>query len=244
MRNILSIITVSLFLSLSGSGCNTIVKPKLNLMVVAGGHNFDTLEFVEMFRDFSNFTFDTVMQPRANRMIAEGKADLYDVLVFYDMWPDLDSAEKAGYYRLLDRGKGMVFLHHSIVSYQDWDEFQNIIGGKYWKPAPGLDSTRFSGYAHDLDLDIQVVRSDHPVTRGVKNFSIRDEGYSNISTKSDAMLVLRTEHPECSENIGWVNTYGNSMIVYLMLGHDKNAYQNEQYRTLLKNAIIFVNKQK
>ena len=117
MRNILTVIAFIFFLSLSGSGCNTIIKPKLSLMVVAGGHGFDTLEFIEMFSDFSNFTFDTVMQPRANRMIAEGKADKYDVLVFYDMWPDLDSAAKAGYYRLLDRGKGMVFLHHSLVPF-------------------------------------------------------------------------------------------------------------------------------
>lgn len=244
MRNIRALISFIVFLSFLISGCNTVIKPKLNLMVVAGGHSFDTLEFVQMFRDLSDFTFDTVMQPRANRMIAEGKVDKYDVLVFYDMWPSIDPEAKAGYYKLLEKGKGMVFLHHSIVSYQDWDEFHDILGGKYWSPDPNLDSSRYSSYAHDLDLEIKVVRSDHPVTRFVKDFSIRDEGYGNISMKSDAMVVLSTDHPECSKNVGWVNTYGNSMIVYLMLGHDKNAYQNEQFRTLVKNSIIFVNKQK
>ncbi len=213
-------------------------------MVVAGGHSFDTVEFVDMFKSFSKYTFDTIMQPRANRMIAEGRVGEYDLIVFYDMWPEIDSVTKAAYYNLLGSGKGMVFLHHSLASYQDWPEFQNITGGRYISQEASIDSGSWSTYKHDLDLEIKVTRSDHPVTRNVNDFTIHDEAYGNIFMKSDAMVVLTTDHPDCYKNVGWVNTYGNSMIVYLMPGHDKNAYANEQYRSLLRNSMVFVNKQK
>jgi hypothetical protein len=227
-----------------GGGCVNITEPKLNILVIAGGHSFDTTEFVNMFSSFPKYTFDTLMQPGANRLISSGEVDQYDVLVFYDMWSEIDSTEMEGYYRLLEKGKGMVFLHHSLASYQNWDEYKNIIGGKYIGETDGADSVLLSRYMHDLDLNVKISRADHPVVRNLEEFTIHDEAYNNIWIKKNAMIVLSTDHPESSESIAWVNTYGNSMIVYIMLGHDKNAYENESFKRLLRNAMVFVNKQK
>jgi type 1 glutamine amidotransferase len=224
-------------------GCNVNTGKQLNVMVVAGGHSFDTTEFVEMFSAVEEITFDTVMQPRANRMIAAGETGQYNVIVFYDMWPEADSAVRAGYQRLLDSGIGMVFLHHALAGYQQWFEFANIIGGKYHTPASYADSSMYSTFQHDIEMDVNVVRSDHPVTRGVQDFSILDEGYGNIEVKNDVMAILTTDHPAASEKIGWVTTYRNSKIVYLMLGHDKNAYANENFQRLVANSIDFVYRQ-
>ncbi len=226
-----------------GTGCHSKPEDKLSVMVVAGGHSFDTLEFVKMFDSFSEFNIDTVMQPRANRLIGSDAVDDYDIIVFYDMWNGIDSTEKAGYYRLLDRGIGMVFLHHSLAGNQHWDEFIRIIGGKYHTPKSNVDSSRYSTYRHDIEINIQITRSDHPVTRNMADFTILDEGYDNIEMKDDVMVILKTDHQDCAENVGWVNTYGNSRIVYLMQGHDKHAFANEHYRTLLKNAMRFVYRQ-
>lgn len=212
-------------------------------MVVAGGHSFDTVEFVEMFHSFSEFTFDTVMQPKANRLIGGNAVDGYDVIVFYDMWKDIDSIEIAGYYRLLDRGVGMVFLHHSLAGNQDWAEFSNIIGGKYHNPHSTVDSSRYSTYSHDIEIAMSIPRRDHPVTRNMEDFILLDEGYNNIEVKDDVMVILKADHADCSDVTGWVNTYQNSRIVYLMQGHGKHAYSNENYRTLLKNSINFVYRQ-
>ena len=232
---------ISLFLLTAiGNGCNSAPDDKLSVMVVAGGHSFDTLEFVEMFDSYFEFDIDTVMQPRANRLIGSDAVDDYDIIVFYDMWNSIDSTEKAGYYRLLDRGIGMVFLHHALGGYQQWDEFSKIIGGKYYMPGRNVDSSRYSTYKHDIEINIQVIRSDHPVTRNMADFTILDEGYGNIEVKDDVMVILKTDHEDCSENVGWFNTYGNSRIVYLMQGHDKHSYADENFITLLTNAMRFV----
>jgi len=225
------------------NGCNINTGKQLNVMVVAGGHSFDTTEFVEMFSAMDKITFDTVMQPRANRMIATGATGQYDVIVFYDMWPEADSAVRAGYQRLLERGIGMVFLHHALAGYQQWVEYANIIGGKYHTPKSYVDSSMYSSFQHDIEMDVTVVRSDHPVTRGEQDFSILDEGYGNIEVKNDVMVILTTDHPAASEKIGWVTTYRNSKLVYLMPGHDKQAYTNPNYRKLVANSIDFVYRQ-
>lgn len=224
-------------------GCNINTGKQMNVMVVAGGHGFDTTEFVDMFDAVEKITFDTIMQPRANRMIAAGETGRYDVIVFYDMWPEADSAVRAGYQQLLVKGIGMVFLHHSLAGYQQWVEFANIIGGKYHSPKSYVDSSRYSNYKHDIEMNIKVLRSDHPVTRGMKDFTILDEGYGNIEVKSDVMVILTTDHPAASEKIGWTTTYKNSKIVYLMLGHDRHAFENENYRKLIANSIDYVYRQ-
>ena len=243
MKSVLHTFSLLVLLALIGAGCKINPAPKLSVLVVAGGHSFDTVEFVEMFDSFSEFTVDTVMQPKANRLIGSNAIDDYDVLVFYDMWNGADSIERAGYYRLLDRGIGMVFLHHSLAGNQQWDEFSTIIGGKYHTHRSNVDSSRYSTYKHDIEIDMKIPRRDHPVTRNMEDFTILDEGYNNIEMKGDVMVILKADHAECSENAGWVNTYGNSRIVYLMPGHDKHAFTNESYMTLLKNSIKFVYRQ-
>lgn len=242
MKNMLRLIFIGTILLFAIRDCRNYRNTKANVMVVAGGHSFDTTEFVEMLRSFSDYHVDTIMQPKANQMIANGEVDTYDVLVFYDMWSAINKREKAGFHRLLDNGMGIVFLHHSIASYQDWNEYTEIVGGKYHESGSTDDSTMYSTFMHDLDLYVKCSKTDHPVIRNIPDFNIHDEGYGNLEIKKDIRVLLTTMHPECSDTIGWVNTYKNSSIVYLMPGHDKQAYSNEQYRNLIKNAIAFVRK--
>ncbi|MDA3823236.1 MAG: ThuA domain-containing protein, partial [Bacteroidales bacterium] len=235
MKNFFLLIFTVLILSGTSYGCNTKVPAEkvAEVMIIAGGHGFDTLEFVDMFNSITEINFHIVMQPRANQMIVSGEADKYDVLIFYDMWPNIDSIEREGYYKLLNQGKGMIFLHHALCSYQDWDEFQMIIGGKYNTESSGVNSARLSTYKHDLELNVEIANTDHPVCKSIKDFTILDEGYGNIEVNDNVEVLLRTDHPDCAQVVGWTNDYKKSKIVYLMLGHDKHAYSNNSYKRLI-----------
>ncbi len=111
--------------------CQVKNNSKTRILLITGGHHFDTSEFFDLFADLSNYSIDTLSQPYANSLIGSGKADVYDVLVFYDSWQTISEAEKKGYLDLTERGTGLLFLHHSLVSYQEWDVFTNIRGGRY-----------------------------------------------------------------------------------------------------------------
>src|SRR4030042_3297568 len=139
--SLISLIILAFILNLN-SGCSD----DLDVLLVTGGHSFDTSEFFNLFMSYEKMSIDTISQPRANMLLEEMNNSEYDVIVFYDMWQDITEHQKEAFLKLLENGTGMVFLHHSLVSYQNWDEFKNIIGGKYWQEEYGVDSLIFSGY--------------------------------------------------------------------------------------------------
>ena len=68
-------------------------------------------------------TFREAMQPAANDLYTKEAARSYDVLVLYDMVQEISEAQKRNLVRLLkEEGKGLVGLHHSLCSYQNWPE--------------------------------------------------------------------------------------------------------------------------
>lgn len=233
-----------LFLAfLTGISCNcptsgNTAGNRVKVLVVTGGHDFDTA-FFTLFREMDGIRYDTVSQPAANGMFLSDSASGYDAIVFYDMVQSISERQKMAFIKLLEGGTGMVFLHHSLVSYQKWDLFHDIVGGKYcekgFHSASGL-----STYKHDLELHIHVADTSHPVTRGIKDFDIHDEGYGNIMVHDYVHTLLTTSHPDCSKDIAWVNSFGNSKIVYLMSGHDSKAWRNPSFKILLRNAVFWV----
>lgn len=235
--SLISLIILACTLNLN-SGCSD----DLDVLLVTGGHSFDTSEFFNLFMSYEKMSIDTISQPRANILLEEMNNSDYDVIVFYDMWQDITENQKEVFLKLVENGTGMIFLHHSLVSYQNWDEFKNIIGGKYWQEGYGIDSSRFSGYEHDLNLQVKVMDQDHPVTKDIKDFQIFDEGYSNIEMLSSVIPLLETNHPSCAKYVAWTNEYSNSRIIYIMLGHDRKAYENTSFKQLIRNAIYWSGK--
>lgn len=235
MKKILFIIlSISLILLLS---CTNFQKP--NILLITGGHSYDTTEFFDLFYSLENINLDTLSQPGANKFLLTAGGKNYDTYIFYDMWDSITGEQKQAYLDLAEDGKGFIFLHHSLVSYQDWDEFKNLVGGRYHEPRAGLDSALFSTYQHDLDLHVNVLDPAHPVTAGMSNFIIHDEGYGNLDLNSDIQPLLTTENPDCHPVIAWTNHYKNSKVVYLIFGHDRNAYKCPELKELLLNSITW-----
>ena len=141
---------------------------------------------------------------------------------------------------MFQNGKAAVFLHQSLLSYQDWDEFIDIIGGRYYHEKEGMTpdgKTMLSGYQHDVNYIIEIADTTHPVTSGLNRFEIFDEVYHDYYVKPGIKPLLTTSHPSSDSIIGWTNRYYKSKIVYLLNGHDHHAFNNENYRKLLLNAI-------
>ncbi|MBN1986641.1 MAG: ThuA domain-containing protein [Prolixibacteraceae bacterium] len=213
-------------------------KP-VRVMLVTGGHSFDTLPFFELFDALEGVEYQHFEQPVANRAIANGLGEYFDVLVFYDMWQEITQPEKNAYIHLTKLGKPFLFLHHSLVSYQQWNEFEKIIGGKYVEKNPNISPDKLSTYEHDVWVYIQPV-GDHPSTKGFGSFRFFDEVYGNTRVSNTVLPVLTTKHPKSNETIGWENHYNLSKIVYIQPGHDYRTYEKEEYRKLIKQTIFYL----
>ena len=74
----------------------------------------------------------------------------------------------------------------------------------------------------------------------MSDFDIKDETYRNIYVRPDVHVLLTTDEPTNESRIGWTLRYGNSPIVYLQLGHGRDAYENPNFRRLVERSIRWV----
>lgn len=213
---------------------------KMNVIVITGGHDFDRKSFFELFDSYNDLTYSELKHPEANLQLGQLDLKSFDAVVFYDMPKSISEEEKLSYAKLLNAGKGLVFLHHSLASYQNWDEFKSIIGGRYHEEQ---NTPQSSTYQHDVDFKVKIEAANHPVTRGIHDFEIHDEVYGNTEVLSEVTPILSTDHPLSSKIIGWTHRKENSKIVYIQLGHDKAAFVNPNYRKLVRQAISYVSGQ-
>lgn len=238
---------VALFLVSVSESRPAAVESPIKVLVVTGGHDFMEKEFYSLFQGYGDLMVDRLVQPKANAAFGDGSAMAYDVVVLYDMWEQISDAEKQGFLKYLDAGKGLVALHHCLASYQAWPPFMEIIGGTYQlSETPrelGGKMLPQSTYKHDQDLSVKVVDTEHPITRGIRDFTIHDETYGGFYVLPDVHPLLTTDHPLSSPVIAWTKPRGPANVAYIQLGHDAFAFNHPNYRRLVVQAIRWAAKQ-
>ena len=241
---------VIMVLLLAAAGIQSQDKDKttIRILVVTGGHDFERVPFFDMFKGFEGIEFKEASHPSADSLLNPDLRQSFDAVVFYDM-PSEPRSEKSktDFIDLLNRGIGVVFLHHSLASYQNnWDEFEAVLGGKYHEKAGEKNGRPYeaSSYLEGVDVPVQVVNPWHPVTEGIDDFVLHDdEVYGNFEVLPDVHPLLETVHPKSTRTIGWWHVTGKSRVVYLQPGHGLTAYENPIYRRLVKQAIRFVSRE-
>jgi uncharacterized protein len=216
---------------------------KTKVLLVTGGHGFDRAPFFKVFESNPNIEFTHAEHKRDADVY--DRADLYDydALVLYDMPQSITDAQKERFLGLFLKGIGVVVLHHALVSYQKWPEYERVIGGRYVEPGPRPGMvTEQAGYQHDVELPVTIVAKDHPVTEGLSDFTIHDEIYWGFRVASDVTPLITTTHPKSGKPLGWARTEGKSKLVFIQLGHGSEAHGNENYRKLVAKSIAFVAK--
>jgi type 1 glutamine amidotransferase len=210
---------------------------KIRVLVVTGGHEFESPQFFKLFQDNTNITFKAVEHPKAHDYFKPEHAGEYDVVVLYDMWQPITPEAQSNFVALIRSGKGLVAMHHCLAGYQNWPEYEKIIGGKYhdgkWKD--GAVEKPSSTYKHDVDFTVSV--TPHPVTRGLQDFRIHDETYGLTTVVPGVTPLLTTGEPTSSGTIGWAHNYGRARVFYFALGHDHQAYENPGLQRILSQAI-------
>jgi hypothetical protein len=211
----------------------------IRVLIITGGHDFEREPFFEMFKGEKDITYREVQHPNATKMFRADERSSYDVIVLYDMWETIPDEDGEAALDLLNAGKGVVALHHCIASYSDYPDYERVIGGKFFikETKEGDKTIPASTYQHDQKLNVHICDLDHPITKGMKDFIIQDEVYGGFRVLEGVHRLLETDHPLSGKTIGWCHTYGPSRIVYIQLGHDHLAYNNPNYRQLVRQAI-------
>ncbi len=180
-----------------------------------------------------------------------------------------DPAFVAGFEALLEAGIPVVALHHATAGWPAWPRWAEIMGGTFRYRAGPLRGAPASdgGYRHDVTYQARVLDKTHPVTRGLPDtFEMTDELYLFDCFEEDVIPLVRAEHdfidrnfysatravagrmfdnegwhrPSGTNLICWAKPAGNSPLVYIQPGDGPTAYQNPEWRQLVRNAIDWV----
>ena len=213
----------------------------LNVLILTGGHGFDQPNFYKMFDEMPNVKYDKAEVPKDMDLLAPGLEKKYDLLLTYDMntFPTITNAQRERYVALIESGMPLIVMHHSLCGYENWQPYCKMIGGQYLQKATEIDGKAYpaSTYKHDIDMAIQVMDKEHPILRGIGNFTIRDEGYKGMYIQEGVKVLLKTNHPDATAEVAWTTKHGKSEIFAIALGHDKAAYENPNLRRILRQAM-------
>jgi len=254
---------------------------RLNVLVAAKGHPYLRDPFMAMFDEMEDVACTLVEQPAAARMMSIESLKGFDALVLYDMpgvnfrapsppaFIEPDTAFKENLLRLLNSGIGVVALHHAIAGWPAWEEYAELLGGRFLykpgklrgKPCPD------SGYRHDVEHEVIAANPGHPVLEGIEfPLKLTDELYLSEVFEDSVEPLLRSRHsftrdgfysaalavsgkmfsnegwahPDGSNLVGWVKKARKSPLVYLQPGDGPGTYQNPGYRRLVSNAVRWV----
>jgi type 1 glutamine amidotransferase len=163
---------------------------------------------------------------------------------------------RAGMRALLQSGKGIVFFHHALAGWvHRWPEFVEIMGGACdWGTAINIRGVAHprSGFHPNTLQTISIADKAHPITQGLgDSFEITDEAYTCPMFEDSVKPLLRTSWqpaPEVKDRhlnpatpfsnlFAWVKTAENSPIVYVQGGHGQAAWEDEDFRKVMMNAI-------
>lgn len=204
--------------------------PPIRVLVVTGGHAYPTSFYTIFEQDGVTWDHATSSEEAYRNDLRER----YDVLVLYDMPRSLSDAGKQNLRAFAEAGKGIVVLHHAIVSYPDWDWYRDLVGGRYFEQPEG--DRPASTYHHDEQMHVAVART-HPVVEGLSSFTVLDETYKGMWLAPTNTVLLTTDNPTGDPPVAWVSAYPRSRVVTIQLGHGPDAHHDTSYRRLVLNAI-------
>ena len=220
------------FTALAGSAA--LAAEPLRVLIVTGGHDHPP----SFYGQFDNAQYDAVVDPYPNAFRKDIRK--YDVVVTYDMIPELSPEQQGNIREFLAMGKGMVVLHHAICGNADWSWWHTeVLGGKYLLTAS--EGQPASTYKHDQTLNVKV-RKKHRITEGLTDFTIEDETYKGMQFAKGIDILLTTDHPTSDGPLAWVGPNASYRVAYIQLGHGTPAHRNPNYRRLVSNAVAWAAK--
>jgi len=216
-------------------------QDKIRALFLYGGHGFDEKAMYAMLDSFADVTYDKAEMPKALDLLKPGLEKQYDCLVMYDSYKFPFTAEQTEQFKaFLNRGIGLVVLHHSVWGFNGWNDFANITGCQYFfgdgNEINGVQCVK-STWADNQTIAVKITDKEHPITAGTDDFTMVDEVYAKGYLHPDVHVLWTTDHPKSDKAIAWTWKYANSPVFTTLQGHDAQAYNNPNFRRTVHQAI-------
>jgi uncharacterized protein len=217
----------------------------IKIAAITGGHPFDVQPFHQLFRSLPGVD-PYIQHTEQFASEPEDVRDGYEAVVVYSMLKETPSDEgpwyagkqKTAFERLVQRGQGIVILHHGILAYPDWP---------LWDDITGMQARRMRSYHQNERVAVEISEPQHPIVQGCSPWEMIDETYRmDGSTMPEDIpgnsVFLTTGNPQSIKPLGWTRQCGQSKVFCFVSGHGYATYENPGFQNVLANGIHWVSK--
>ena len=144
----------------------------------------------------------------------------YDVIVFTiyaQKLGDLPPQARENLLNYVKGGKGFFVQHLATASFPKWEEFDKLCGRKWVMGT--------SGHGPRSDFQSKIVDKEHPITKGLTDFTTNDELYSKLQGTEPIHVLIQADSAwsKQTEPLVFVKDYGQGRVVHNAYGHDRKA---------------------
>lgn len=160
----------------------------------------------------------------------------YDVIVahFKNYDPNVPGPEgQANLEKFVREGGGLVMVHFACGAFQEWPEFVKI-AGRVWNP-------KMRGHDPRGPFRVEIVDTEHPVTRGMKTFETDDELYTCLDGDTPIHILAQSQSKVDKKQyaMAFVLQYGQGRVFHCPLGHDVKAFNFEGAGELFRRGCAW-----
>lgn len=137
----------------------------------------------------------------------------------------------------VENGGAAFFYHNNSHVSLGSEDYRHVEGAIY------------TGHPPIRPFKVVIADTDHPITRGVRDFVVTDEQHYVIYDKDPAHVLMRSVNEDGLEytgshgnqgvscEAGWAYEYGKGRVVFMAPGHMITALWNPEYEKLQRNAV-------
>lgn len=135
--------------------------------------------------------------------------------------------------RFVRQGGGAVLVHFACGAFQEWPEFVQL-AGRVWDP-------KLRGHDPHGAFRVDMVDSNHPITRGFPAFEVTDELYTCLAGDPPVTLLATavSKVDQKTYPMAFVLSYGQGRVFHSPLGHDVKAFSTPAVGELFRRATAW-----
>jgi len=161
-------------------------------------------------------------------LAAPGLTEHYDLIANLTTDRRLTPAQEAGLLGFVRGGRGLCGIHNATDTFKNSPGYLAAIGA------------RFLHHPAQLDIAVEYADPDHPVTRGLAPFTVRDELYiMDWNPAQVHLLALSRSHEQTATPLSWVRTEGAGRVFYHSLGHNRSTYDVPEFREWVARGALW-----
>jgi type 1 glutamine amidotransferase len=130
-------------------------------------------------------------------------------------------------------GTGIAGLHGGMGdSFRQETEYQHMCGGQWVAHPGGL-----------VTYTVHIVDPEHPLTKGIKDFTVTSEQYYLHVDPADFVLTT-TNFGDVVMPVSWTKMWGKGRVFYSSLGHNKEVVKQVEILELMKRGMLWAAEKK